>query len=167
MRTLPKAPRPTTRSRRKWLRLAIYNFLGQRTRSREWKWRCGSLLWPSWGRPATFAPRARHVGAGKRREGRCRPRFARGFLHVPSPVRSTGFPWPLPMMRIEGGLEGEKVQLVSSTMARGHAVRGLREMAVQCLTGSPFFSGGRGIGWPVGGRFGARRVVNGQTSTSG
>lgn len=30
-------------------------------------------------------------------------------------------------------------------------VRGLREMAVQCLARSPFFSSGRGIGWPVGG----------------
>lgn len=92
------------------------------------------------------------------------------FIHVPSPVRSTGFPWPLPMMRVEGGLEGEKVQLVSSTMARGHAVR-LRFAG----DGSPmlawfavlFSSGDRGIGWPVGGDLEHAEVVNGRTSRSG
>lgn len=44
MRTLPKAPRPTTRSRRKWLRLAISKLLGQLGRSQEWKRKCSSRL---------------------------------------------------------------------------------------------------------------------------
>lgn len=91
-----------------------------------------------------------------------------GFWDVPSPVRSTGFPWPLPMMRIGGGLEGEKVQLESSTMARGHAVRSRFAGDGSPMPGSQSFF----QQWPrnrlaSGGRFGARRVVNGRASRSG
>lgn len=101
MRTLPKAPRPTTRSRRKWLRLAISRLLGQLGRSQGMEM---EMQQPSLGplggrqRPLHHAPDTwERAKGGRDAVGRD---SLGGFLDVPSPVRSTGFPWPLPMMRI-------------------------------------------------------------------
>lgn len=78
MRTLPKAPRPTTRSKRKWLRLAVMFRSGQLRNDKN-----AALV---------AAPRARHVGGGKKEGGMLEAMIRSGDLHVLSPVRSTGFP---------------------------------------------------------------------------
>lgn len=128
MRTLPKAPRPTTRRRRKWLRftrkepLSVQTHFNQRYKIasmsswRGWCWAlCGEQPPKRHNEPQ---PCRRHVGEAadgprgdcdnwERRAGRDGPSQARGKVNhkkksveiVPLPSRSTGFPLLLPMTK--------------------------------------------------------------------